>query len=167
MTERAWRLAEHGNSTGKLLSLFWVKQLSFLNWEELMDYKTRAALPFLWSLKCSSAAGTVPLAPWLVGSLVRLVRLDRAQIQLCTLLHNVPPLPVTQGNEAWFSFCHVLWLLLLKLSCFCSPVGALAWVLVAPAKMSFHALRGFLVTTAVNSSFKLSNAFSDKALSNC
>lgn len=89
MTKRAWRLAEHGNSTGRLLSLFWVKQL-WVNWEELMDYKIRAALHFLWSLKCSSAAGTVPLAPWLVGSLVRLVRLHRTQTLFtlyCIMFH--------------------------------------------------------------------------------
>lgn len=34
-------------------------------------------------------------------------------------------------------------------------------------RMSFHALRAHLGTAAVNSSFKLGNAFLDKALSNC
>lgn len=81
------------------------------------------------------------------------------------LLHNVPPLPAMQGSEVWFGFCHVLWLPLLKLSYFCSPVGVLAWVLVAPAKNEFSCSEG--IFRHLNSSFKLSNAFMDKALSNC
>lgn len=133
MTERAWRLAEHRQEWHRQASGFALGKTALGELGGINGLQDQGSFALFVVIKmqqhCWDVAG---------GELGQTGQTP--QSSNAALLHNVPPLPVAQGNEVWFGFCHVLWLL--KLSCFCSPVGVLAWVLVAPANNDFSCSEG-------------------------